>query len=186
MSDEQAKGLAPVPGAMSKGGGFGKPKQEWREPRFAELDAQIAVEEQAEARTKAQRSTRRKEPRPKRSVPPLPREYREAVIRTAMEHRREFKAVFAADLTIRDRGARLYRSLLFPRRRGHRPTRRVLKAVSLVKKLGRKPKSSDWQRIDLECLPTLAGMPELERREQRRKLHHAVRTYLRRHRINRG
>jgi len=157
------------------------PRKEVRIPRFAELDAEIATKEAA--RAKPQKSPGSKKPGRKRQSPPLPREYQQEVIRIAKEHRKKFKGVFAADRTTRDRGARLYRSLLLPLRRGKKPTSRVLKAVAFIKNLGRKPKSSDWNRIDVKCLPSLGALPDLERRDRRRKFHHTVQTYLRRHNI---
>jgi hypothetical protein len=140
----------------------------------------MAADKEAEARAKACRSTAN-EPRRKRRSPPLPRDYQEAVVRMAIDHRKKFEPLFAADPAIRDGGARLYRSLLCPRRRGRKPSDRVLTAVEFIKSLGRKPRSSDWNIIDLKCLPELATLSDLERRELRRKFHHAVRTHLRRH-----
>jgi len=101
----------------------------------------------------------------------------------AMEHRKRFRPLFAADLSVRDHGARLYRSLVFPQRRGRRTTKGVQMAVAMIRRLGRKPTSKDWHRIDLKCRPELGGLPELERRDELRKFHHAVRTYLKRHKI---
>jgi len=157
--------------------GLGSPGQEYRGPEIQECDALMAAEKKEEERAKARRC--KKKPKRKSQSPPLPPKYRRQVIHTALEHRKEFKALFAADPAIRDRGARLYRSLLLPQPRGKKPGKSVLKAVRLIKKLGRKPRRTDWPGIDRRCPPE----PGARLDPERRRFHHTVRVYLSRHKI---
>jgi len=164
----QAEPALASPRGLPRGSGA----QEQRDARFAELEVEIAAQKQA----KAQRCKKAKR---KSQSPPLPPRYRRQVIRTALEHRKKFKALFAADLTIRDRGARLYRSLLSPQPRGKKPGKSVRKALGLIKKLGRKPRRTDWPGIDRQCPPE----PGARLDPERRRFHHTVRVYLSRHKI---
>jgi hypothetical protein len=183
MSDAERK-RRPVAGEPEpQPKGSVTPGQESRIPRFAELDAEIAAQAKQEARVKARRSALPKKPQSKRRRPGLPRAYRQAIIHVAAEHREEFKVRFAKDPGLRDRGARLYRTLVFPRPRGNKPTKRVLTAVVLIQELGHRPTPSDWTRIYSVCLPRLAKMLDHKRRDLCRTFQHTVGTYLRRHKI---
>jgi hypothetical protein len=172
---------------ISRPQGVGKPEQEHRIRRFAELNADIATMDQAQvqakAATKAWTADTSKRKRKRHSPPPLPHEYQEAITRMATQHRKEFEPLFATDLTLRDRGAHLYRRLVFPQRRGREPSQRVLMAVELIQGLGRKRRPSDWKAIDLECLPARGTPTELAWSDLHRKFRHAVKAYLKRHKI---
>src|SRR3970040_2323752 len=99
MSNGPSKGLVGGPAPLPQIQGFGNPVQARQPPTV---------------RTAAGR------PRGKRRPPPLPGEYRRAIVNVAREHLARFKVLFMADPKLRDRAARLYRSLLppKPRRRG--------------------------------------------------------------------
>lgn len=159
--------------------GLGSPKQEDRDPCFAELDALIAEERAAELKVRRPA----KKLQHKRRSPGLPREYRQEIIHMAAEHREKFKVRFAKDPGLRDRGARLYRTLVFPRPRGNKPAKRVRMAVKLIQELGHRPTPLDWIRINLLCIRGLAKMSARKRRYQCGKLQHTVTTYMRRHNI---
>ena len=86
---------------------------------------------------------------------PLPRDYHRVLILMAREHRRLFKHLFLSDPTLKDRGARLYRSLLLPRPR--RPGRPGLADVTLA--LQMRQQGKPWGEIYPACIK---GYPNLD------------------------
>ena len=111
---------------------------------------------------KAQRSRR----------PPLPHEYRQALVLIAREHRRTFKRLFLSDPTLKERGARLYRRLLPPRAR--RPGRPGLAEVTLALQMREQGKA--WSQIYPACIQDYSNLDPTIRRWRQRELRDRVRS----------
>jgi hypothetical protein len=86
-----------------------------RDPRFAELDAQI----QTAKADREQRPAARKRKR-QRAGPALPREVRKEITRCA-RRLQPHRKLFIADAKLKDRVSRFLRSLLPPKRKRGRP-----------------------------------------------------------------
>ena len=115
---------------------------------------------EVEAFGKAERSRR----------PPLPHQYRQALVLIAREHRRTFKRLFLSDPTLKDRGARLYRSLLLPRRRPGRPrSEQVTKAVELRRA------GVAWPEICERVIPDYRQLPYDTQQQRSDRLQRAAR-----------
>ena len=146
---------------------------EYRAPRIAELDAQIRA--QAEEDQNRPRPKRKSKPRG-RSTPPLPAAVRKETTRFARGLNRRYGQPLRADPKLRDRVARLLRSLLLPRpsRRGRPGFDSVTRAIALLKRFrrqhpGEKPEER-WRSICLEVIPNYAGMTKLQQGDARVKL----------------
>lgn len=119
---------------------------------------------EAATKTKRRHSRRR----------PLPVVYRKAIMATVREHRKAFSALFLADPTMKERGAKLYRSLLPPIRRPGRPkSDRVTKAIELRKQ------GMDWPQICERVIPHYRELPLDSQQRLSDRLQHAVRFRLR-------
>jgi hypothetical protein len=146
--------------------GSGDAASEHRDPRFAELDAQIqaAKVDQEPAAQKRKRQ---------RAGPALPREIRKEVTHCARQLRQHRK-LFIADPTLKERVARAFRSMLPPRRKRGRPgLDSVTTAIRLLKQFRRqfphdKP-AQLWARVYPEAIPGYATM-ERERQKAERLL----------------
>jgi hypothetical protein len=117
---------------------------EYRDTRFAELDAQIQA-------AKADRQQRPAAPKHKRqrTGPALPREVRKEITRCARQLR-QHPTLFSADPKLKDRASRFLRSLLPPQRRRGRPgIASVSKAILLLKRFKRQHLDFDY-RVALE------------------------------------
>src|SRR5215831_9878958 len=113
--------------------GSGDVAIESRDPRFAELDAQIDADEAARHQpTRAPKPKRRR-----RSGPRPPVAVRREITRCAQELRQHRK-LFMADPKLKDRTARFLRSLLPPQRKRGRPgLPSVSKAILLLRTFSR-------------------------------------------------
>ena len=109
-------------------GGSGEVAIEHRDPRFAQLDAQIKAEQAVrQQKPDVGRKARRRRPRPR-----LPAAVRKEIARFARELRRQHHKLFATDSKLKHRAARFLRSLLPPKRKRGRPgIDSVTKAIQL-------------------------------------------------------
>jgi hypothetical protein len=104
-----------------------------------------------------------------RVTPPLPAAVRKEIARFARELSRNARPHFMADPKLKDRAARLLRSLLPPRpRRRGRPGRPdVTLAIRLLHRLKRQYPGERaeqvWRRVYPEVILNYAGMTEVER-----------------------
>ena len=148
---------------------------EYRDPRFAELEAQI----QAGKTDRQQRPAGRKRKR-QRAGPALPREVRKEITWCArqLRHHRE---LFTADPTLKNRASRFLRSLLPPQRKRGRPgLDSVTKAVRLLRQFRRqypheKP-AQLWARVYPEAIPGYADMDRERQKAERLLLRERVRS----------
>jgi hypothetical protein len=168
--------------------------QDWRSPRFAELDAQIRAE--------AERYKDRPQPKGKprhRSAPPMPGALRKEITHLARELRREHAPLFLNDPKLKDRAARLFRSQLPPwGKRGARGYDDVTTGIQLLRKFRRryalqypdeKPHQIGkraWKRICPEVIPSYGAMTEQEQRDAREGLRVRVRDRLNKRRRRAG
>jgi hypothetical protein len=166
MTDGPPKGLTQPQSGVPEITGIGAPSGEYRDARFSELDAQI----HAAASDRQQRPAARKRKR-QRARPPLPREVRKEIARCAQQLRPHRK-LFMVDSKLRDRAARLLRSLLPPHRKRGRPgIDSVTKAIRLRQKFrrqypGEKPEHI-WKRIYPEAIPGYASMDRERQKAER-------------------
>jgi hypothetical protein len=160
-------------------------KEEYRDARFAELDRQIAAQSRGSGASRpphggkevVEHRLRRK---PKRRSQRLPREYRQDLARMAKEHRKKYNALFSADSTLKERGARFYRSML-PRLRSGRPSiESVTQATQLFRRLSQqypddKPEQI-WGRIYPKAIPNYPALGKDDRIAQQLLLRNRVRS----------
>jgi len=138
--------------------------QESRDPRFAELDAQIEAEESS-------RVERPKQPKRYRTGHRLPRDVRKEITRCA-QRLRQHRKLFMADPKLKDRAVRFLRSLLPPKRKRGRPgLPGVSRAILLLRKFRNqypeeKPETL-WARIYPEVIPGFASMDRARQRVER-------------------
>ena len=159
--------------------GDGNVANEHRDPRFAELDAQIKAEkvEQKPAARKRKRQ---------RAGPALPREVRKDITQCARQLR-QHRELFTADPTLKDRVARALRSMLPPHRKRGRPgLDSVTKAVRLLRQFRRqypheKP-AQRWARVYPEAIPGYASMDRERQKAERLLLRERVRGRGKQHR----
>jgi hypothetical protein len=146
---------------------------EYRDSRFAELDAQIEA-------AKVDRQQRPPARKRKRTRPPLPREVRKEITQCARQLRQHRK-VFMADPKLKDRVSRFLRSLLPPKRKRGRPgLDSVTKAIRLRQRFrrqypGEKPEQI-WKRIYPEAIPGYATMDGERQKAERLLLRERVRS----------
>ena len=100
--------------------GGGEIASEYRDPRFAELDAQIKA-----ANVDRQQRPAACERKGQRARPALPREVRKEITQFARQLRQHRK-LFISDPTLKDRVARALRSMLPPHRKRGRPASTAL------------------------------------------------------------
>jgi hypothetical protein len=168
--------------------------QEWRSPRFAELDGQI----RAEAGRHQNRPRPKRKPRP-RSAPPLPGALRKEITHLARGLRRKHSRLFINDPKLKDRAARLFRSQLPPwGKRGARGYDDVTTAIQLLRKFrwhyarqypDEKPHQIGkrvWKRICPEVIPSYGAMAEQDQRDAREGLRTRVRDRLNKRRRRAG
>jgi hypothetical protein len=123
--------------------------------------------------------TRRQAARPRR-VSKIPAQIRHDLQAISRKHRE----LCAGDRDLAYRAARFYRSqVLPPRKRGAKPKPHVLKAVSMLKALGRKPNTKDWQKIYSACILGFKKLNYAERRHQSDNLRSAAKARLKRKQI---
>jgi hypothetical protein len=155
--------------------GSGDVPIEDRDPRFAELDAQI----QAAKANPQQRPAERKR-KGQRARPPLPREVRKEINQCARQLRQHRK-LFITDPKLRDRASRFLRSLLPPHRRRGRPgIAAVTTAIRLLNRFKRqypaeKP-AQIWNRVYPEVILGYVSMNKDTQRAQRLLLRERVRS----------
>jgi hypothetical protein len=152
---------------------------ETRAARFTELDAQIRAE--AEACQNRPQPTPRRKPRRRRSTPSLPPPVRKEIARFARQLIRLHRQAFIADHKLKDRAARLLRSLLLPRprRRGRPGLASVTKALALLQKYrrqhpGERPEQI-WGRVYPETIRGYASLTAVEQLDARQVLRERVR-----------
>jgi hypothetical protein len=149
---------------------------ESREPRFAELDAQInAANEVGQLKPAAKPNSRR--PSAPRSPPPSAK----GIARFARELRREHQKLFIADPKLKVRASRFLRSLLPPKRKRGRPgLDSVTKAIRLRQRFRRqypgvKPEQI-WKRVYPEAIPGYVSMDRDRQKAERLLLRERVRS----------
>ncbi len=180
MREGRSKDLAPHPSNAPEPSGIGAFAGEYRDARFAELDAQIKNQEPV--RPRQQRTPAK--PKRRRHGPRLPAVVRKEITRCAQQLRQHRK-LFMADPKLKDRAARFFRSLLPPKRKRGRPgIDSVTKAIRLRQRFRRlypneKPELI-WKRIYPEAIPGYAGMDRERQKAERLLLRERVRS--RRHR----
>jgi hypothetical protein len=158
------------------------PSQQYRDPRFVELDARIEAVQRARTSPKPSKSKPR--PRPRRSHEGIPAAVRKEITRLARELNRQHRNLFMADPKLKDRAARLLRSLLPPKRKRGRPgIDSVTKGIQLQARFrrqhpGERPEQI-WKRVYLEAIPGYAGMSAVEQENARQVLRERVRWRLR-------
>jgi hypothetical protein len=153
----------------------GQPGNAFRDPRFAELDAQIKAQAANRVRAKPTAHNRRK-------TSPIPRELLKDIVRLGSELRKRHGALFATDPKLRDRAARLFRSLLppKPRRRG----RPALDSVTIATRMLRSAKqlysnekpAQTWARIYPAAIPQWETLSPAEKQGAALQLRNRVRS----------
>jgi hypothetical protein len=146
-----------------------------RDPRFAELDSQIKAEETARKQMPAA-----KKPKRQGSGPRLPREIRKEITLCARQLRHH-RALFTADPMLRDRAARVLKSMLPPRRKRGRPgIASVTSAMMLLKKLQREHPEQErkqlWPQVYRRVIPNYATLPREQQRAKELLLREQVRS----------
>jgi hypothetical protein len=111
----------------------------------------------------------------------IPGEVRKEIIRCARELNRSYRGRFISDQTLKDRAARLLRSLLppKPRRRGRPGRPDVTQAIRLLELFKRhypdeKP-AEHWARLYPLVIQGYGGMNSVEQRDARERLRERVR-----------
>jgi hypothetical protein len=135
-----------------------------RDPRFAELDAQIKADQAIQQRRTAPKAKRQR----RQAGPRIPATVRKEVSRCARQLRKHGKLFFADD-QLKNRVARVLRSMLPPKRKRGRPGNPMLtKAILLLKKLQHEYQEQErkdlWQQVYRQVIPDYANLP----REQQR------------------
>ena len=153
--------------------GSGDLATEFRDPRFAELDAQIKAAK-ADRRPVARKRKRRQ------AGPALPREIRKEVTQLARQLKRQHRHLFTADPKLKDRVARALRSMLPPHRKRGRPgIDSVTKATRLLKQFRREYPNEKpaqlWARVYPEAIPGYADMDQEWQKAERLLLRERVR-----------
>jgi hypothetical protein len=148
----------------------------YRDPRFAELDAQI----DAEDATRQRRHDVAREAKHRRRGPRLPAVVRKEITQYARQLRQHPK-LFIADPKLKDRASRFLRSLLPPQRKRGRPgLDSVTKAIRLRQRFrrqypGEKPEQI-WKRIYPEAIAGYAAMGRERQKAERLLLRERVRS----------
>jgi len=155
--------------------GSGNVASEYRVPRFAELDAQIQIHESIPPHKPTERKPERR-----RTRSPLPREVRKEITRCAQQLR-QYRKLFMDDPKLRERAARVLRSLLPPKRKRGRPgMRSVTRATLLLKRLQREHPQEDrrqiWQRVYPQAIPDYGSLTREQQRGQENVLREQVRS----------
>lgn len=149
---------------------------ESRDPRFAELDVQIEAENEA----RQQKSTAPKPNRRRRPGPRLPAVVRKEITQCARQLR-QHQRLFKADAKLKDRAARVLRSMLPPKRKRGRPgIPGVTQAILLLKQLQRErpeqqPKER-WQQVYRKVISDYTGLTRDQQRAQEVLLREQVRS----------
>ena len=143
---------------------------EFRDPRFAELDAQI----EAANTNRDHQTTSPKPKRRRRHGPRLPAVVRKEITQCARQLR-QHQGLFKTDPKLRDRVARVLRSMLPPKRRRGRPgIPSVTQAMLLLKQLQRKHPEQQprerWQQIYRQVIPNYENLPREQQRGQELQL----------------
>ena len=154
----------------------GAPQAEYRDPRFAELDALIQVDaERRQHRPQPKRRSRR------RSDPGIPAAVRKEITWLARELNQQYRDRFISDPKLKDRTSRLLRSLLppKPRRRGRPGIPSVTVAIRLLQQFRRQyPRERGeeiWRRIYPKAIPRFDAMTEAAQNDARHVLRERVR-----------
>ena len=151
-------------------------ENEFRDPRFAELDAEIKAEEAIR-----QARTSPKPPRQRRqSSPRVPATVRKEISWCAQQLR-QYRKLFIVDPKLRDRAARFIRSLLPPKRKRGRPgIPSVTKAILMLKKLHREHPAQErrehWPQVYRQVIPNYATLTREQQRGQELLLREQVRS----------
>ena len=155
---------------------FGAPEQQCPDSSIAQLDAPIQADaERRKNRPQPKRSRRR------RSDPGIPSPVRKKITRLARELNRQQRQSFITDPKLKDRAARLLRSLLppKPRRRGRPGRTDVTQALRLLKRF--KPQYPEekpvnlWARVYPIVIPGYGAMNQQEKRHAKAELRERVR-----------
>ena len=142
----------------------------------SELGAHIIAEAEGRPHRQTQPSRRRK---PKR--PGVPREVREEVTQFARQLNQRYGKLLKADPTLRDRVARVFRSMLPPRRKRGRPGDPIVtKAMLLIRKLRRnhpeQTPQQHWQQVYRQVIPNYQNLSREQQRGQETLLREQVRS----------
>lgn len=177
ISKGRDRPAAAPPDSQGCGATAAPPEEHRSDVRFAELDAQIEAE-------KAERSHTRAGPRKgerRHLKPPLPRDVRKDIVRFAIELSRKHRDLFKSDPKLKERVARLIRTLLppKPRRRGRPGIESVSVAIRLLRQFRRQHPDERpeqiWQRIYPKAIHNYGAMSELEQGDARQNLRERVR-----------
>jgi hypothetical protein len=174
MKMDRSKGLGEPPTSTPKAQHCGAEETGWN-PRLAELDGDIPPD--ADRR---QRGTRPKGKRRSRSRPGIPTAVRKEITRAARELNRQCRKLFLADPGLKDRGARLLRSLLPPKvKRGRPGIAAVTQAIVLLRQLRRRypleRPAALWKRVYPAVIPNYAAMKPIDQKTAREQLRERVR-----------
>lgn len=158
---------------------------EYRCPRFAELDAQIKAQAPVRAHAAAKPNGRR----PRKHAPLTPKQLRKETAEFARALKKRYPKQFTSDRKLKERVARLLKSMLppKPRRRGRPGIDSVTEAIAKLRKLEREHPDERpahrWHRIYAEVIPNYARMNEHHQKQARSVLRERVRSRLRARKI---
>jgi hypothetical protein len=148
---------------------------EYRDPCFAELDAQIKAQDANRAKPK--RTVQKRS-----SSPAIPCELLKDIVLLGREIRKRHGALFVANPNLKDRAARLFRSMLppRPRRRGRPALDSVTIASRLLRNLRKrypneKP-AQTWARIYPLAVPHWETLSQADKQSAALQLRNRVRS----------
>lgn len=175
MTDGPSKDVARQPNHAPKPSGIGAPDHEYRDPRFAELDARIKAQEAVRQQKATAKTKQRRRPGPR-----LPAVVRKEITQCAQQLR-QHRNLFMADPKLKDRASRFLRSLLPPKRKRGRPGDPVVtKAIVLIARLQRQHPEHErrqlWQQVYKAVTPNYANLPREQQRSQEIMLRERVRS----------
>jgi len=163
---------------VANSGDFGKGSQEYRDPRFADLDAQIPAEEERRvatmapalaARTGKRKSTKKELPGPARAL------FTDA-LRAARELKRQHRAYYDADLKEFRTIVRKAHGRVFRLKPGPKPDARIALAAR------ERAAGAAWQSLYPKHIDHYSQMPEFTRALAEEGFRRKVNRYLQRHR----
>jgi hypothetical protein len=187
MKGARSKELVQRPTDAPESQVFGAPERECRDPRFAELDAQIQAG-QRKNKDRPQSKRRRRQ-----SDPGMPAVVLKEITHVARDLTRQNRQLFLADPKLKDRAARLLRSLLppTPRRRGRPARADVTAAIRLLRRyrnqFSDESPARRWARVYSKVIPGYDAMNAVDQRTNREELKERVRwrrRHQKRHSIN--
>jgi hypothetical protein len=118
----------------------------------------------------------RSQRRNRNQQPPIPAEVRKEITEVVRNLKRKHSRLFMTDPKLKDRVARLFRSLLppKPRRRGRPGRKDVTTAILLMARLRRQYPNERaellWRRVYPEAIPNYNAMNEIQQLDARQQL----------------